>query len=79
MIKVHFFAALKQYFTDSVSVEYIENETVQAFINRLAHLYPNAHEALGKCRVAINEEFVPLTANIQSDTDVFVIPPSSGG
>lgn len=79
MIKVHFFAALKQYFSDSVSVDYIENETVQAFINRLAQLYPDASESLGKCRVAINEEFVPLTASIQSQTDVFVIPPSSGG
>ncbi|WP_083634467.1 MoaD/ThiS family protein [Saccharicrinis aurantiacus] len=79
MIKVHFFAALKQYFTDSISVEFIENETVTDFIQRLAQFYPDAAEPLTKCRVAINEEFVSFSDTIQSQTEVYVIPPSSGG
>lgn len=79
MIKVHFFAGLKRYFPAPVMLNSEELNSLQDVLDTLKKKDPDATELLEKCRVAVNENFVPLDTTTKNVTEVFVIPPSSGG
>ena len=78
-LKVVCFAGLRKYFGSEVTVSVETGVTYARVIDNLILLKPEAKEILTSSRIAVNEEFVPLTATIKSDEPLFLIPPSSGG
>lgn len=79
MIKVHFFAGLKRYFPNHQTIDSESMDSLQDVIQHLKVLQPEASELLDSCRIAVDENFVPLKTVITDVKEVFVIPPSSGG
>lgn len=79
MIKVHFFAGLKRYFPEPISIESEGITTLLDVFNQLKLLKPDASELIEACRVAVDENFVSLDTPAAGVKEVFVIPPSSGG
>lgn len=79
MIKVHFFAGLKRHFQEPVGIDLAGISTINDIMEQLKKGNPDAIELLEKCRVAVDENFVPLNTSITGLKEVFVIPPSSGG
>lgn len=79
MIKVNFFAGLKRFFDAPVLLSVNNTITALEAIRMLEKQVPEATDLLSKCRVAINEEFIDLNSIIKPDSELFLIPPSSGG
>ncbi|WP_143525043.1 MoaD/ThiS family protein [Labilibacter marinus] len=79
MIKINFFAGLKRTFPKSIEWEVNENTSVNSLIEELKSNFPDAEELLTRSRAAINEEFVEMATLLKDGTEVFIIPPSSGG
>lgn len=79
MVTIHFFAGLKRFFPASVQLNKSEAKTGQDILTQLKELMPDATDLLNVCRMAINEEFVDISTPINNATEVFLIPPSSGG
>ncbi|WP_320113026.1 MoaD/ThiS family protein [Draconibacterium orientale] len=77
--KIVCFAGLKKFFGDETSVEVAPKESYACLLEKLGELNPEAKEVLTSCRIAVNEEFVPLDETIKDQTSLFLIPPSSGG
>lgn len=79
MVTIHFFAGLKRFFPAPMPLEGLEGQTGADAISKLKEISPDASDLLDKCRIAINEEFVKLSTTLQENTELFLIPPSSGG
>ena len=79
MIKINIFGALNKFFVGPMQLELKNSITLETLIKELQTAYPDATEILSKSRVAINETFVPLTTIVDAQTEIFLIPPSSGG
>jgi len=79
MIKIHFFAGLTRSFPSSIELEWQQPISVADLFQQLKQKSPDAAGLLSKSRAAINEEFVDLDTLIANHTDLYVIPPSSGG
>nr|WP_319267396.1 MoaD/ThiS family protein [uncultured Draconibacterium sp.] len=77
--KIVCFAGLKKFFGDETSVEMDPEESYANLLEQLGELNPEAKEVLTSCRIAVNEEFVPLDETIKDQTTLYLIPPSSGG
>ncbi|WP_321342713.1 MoaD/ThiS family protein [uncultured Draconibacterium sp.] len=77
--KIVCFAGLKKFFGDETSVEMDPEESYANLLEQLGELNPEAKEVLTSCRIAVNEEFVPLDETIKEQTTFYLIPPSSGG
>lgn len=77
--KIVCFAGLKKFFGDETSVDATSEATYSDVLEKLAKSHPEAEEVLKSCRIAVNEEFVPLNETIKDQTTLFLIPPSSGG
>ena len=77
--KIVCFAGLKKFFGDETSVEMDPEESYANLLEQLGELNPAAKEVLTSCRIAVNEEFVPLGETIKDQTTLYLIPPSSGG
>ena len=77
--KIVCFAGLKKFFGDETSVEMDPEESYANLLEQLGELNPEAKEVLTSCRIAVNEEFVPLNETIKDQTTLYLIPPSSGG
>lgn len=78
-IKIICFAGLRKYFGSETTVLLERGATCARVIEELTSLHPEAKEVLTSCRIAVNEEFVPLNETIKSADTLFLIPPSSGG
>ena len=78
-LKIVCFAGLRKYFGSEVTVPVEAGTTYAKVIDELILLKPEAKEVLTSSRIAVNEEFVPLTKTVKSEGTLFLIPPSSGG
>ncbi len=78
-IKINFFAGLKRYFSTPIEIEMDAETTINSVIEKLKEQKPDASNLLSLCRVAIGEEFVDLKTPLAANTEIFLIPPSSGG
>lgn len=78
-VKIVCFAGLRKYFGSEATVPVECGATYAKVIDELISIKPEAQEVLTSSRIAVNEEFVPLTETIQSEQVLFLIPPSSGG
>lgn len=78
-VKIVFFAGLRKYFGTETTVPLEAGTTYSKVIDELVTQKPEAKEVLSSCRIAVNEEFVPLNATIKPENTMFLIPPSSGG
>ncbi len=77
-ISIHTFAVLKDRIPDGLVLEFQQQCTISEVQERLKKEYPEM-DVMDNCRFAINEEFVSSDSIISDDTEVFIIPPSSGG
>lgn len=78
-IKIVCFAGLRKYFGAETSVAVEPEATYSDVVTELVTANPEAGEVLKSCRIAVNEEFVPLSEKLKSVDTLFLIPPSSGG
>ena len=75
---LHTFASMTDYFKTPLKIEE-QIETIEQLKTYLGALNPNSKELLSSSRFAIDEEFVELNTKLNIDSEVFLIPPSSGG
>jgi molybdopterin converting factor small subunit len=78
-IKVTCFAALRKYFDATELVRCSLPVACSEILEKLKTKNPEAEIMLGKCRIAIGEQFVPANYELTENVVVFLIPPSSGG
>jgi molybdopterin converting factor small subunit len=78
-IKIKVFAVLKDYFEPEFEMDVNEGLKVTDVIDIVMIRNSLALPVLRKCRIAINESFVPADYNIKENEELFFIPPSSGG
>jgi len=78
-IKIRTYAALKDHFSDSFSMNLPQNSTIGEMKKKLALDKPQSSDLLEKCRFAINQEFAACDARISSGDIIDILPPSSGG
>jgi len=78
-IKVTCFAALRKYFGATELVKCTLPVACSDILEKLKDKNPEAEIMLGKCRIAIGEQFVPQDFVLTENVALFLIPPSSGG
>ena len=78
-IKIVCFAGLRKYFGSETNVLVNSGTTYSKVIDELISLKPEAKEILTSSRIAVNEEFIPLSETLKPENTLFLIPPSSGG
>jgi len=78
-ITIYAFGALKDFFTEKTELSVPIPYTGKEILRLLAEQKPLAEKILLATRIAINEELVSLGAPIDVPTDVYLLPPSSGG
>jgi molybdopterin synthase sulfur carrier subunit len=77
-MKVHVYAALKDYFQPEFEVEgRVRN--IDELIARLLIINDKAGEMLSSCRFAVQEGFIDNAYNLYQNDTIVIIPPSSGG
>lgn len=78
-LKVTCFAALRKYFEATEIIKCSIPVKCNEILEILRDKNPEAEIMLGKCRIAIGEQFVPQDFVLTENIGVFLIPPSSGG
>jgi sulfur-carrier protein len=78
-IKIKVFAVLKDYFEPEFEMDVKEGLKVADILDIVMIRNSFALPVLKKCRIAVNENFVPGDYNIKENEELFIIPPSSGG
>lgn len=78
-ITVNCFAGLRKYFAATELVRCQLPVRCSEILEKLKAKNPEAEIMLGKCRIAIGEQFVPTNFELTDNIVVFLIPPSSGG
>ena len=78
-LKITCFAALRKYFEATELVKCTLPARCSEILEKLKAKNPEAEIMLGKCRIAIDEQFVPQDFVLAENVVVFLIPPSSGG
>ncbi|MEI8115087.1 MAG: MoaD/ThiS family protein [Bacteroidia bacterium] len=78
-IKIICFAGLRKYFGSETTVHVESGISYSKVIDELKAINPEAAEVLSSCRIAVNEEFISLDEPINTESIIFLIPPSSGG
>ena len=78
-LKIVCFAGLRKYFGSETTVPVEPGAPYSKVIDELIALKPEARKILTSSRIAVNEQFVPLTEKIKPEKPLFLIPPSSGG
>ncbi len=76
---VKMFAILKEHYPAQIHLLVPDLKTVAQLKQHLEQLNPEAAPILAACRFAINDAFVPESAELAPHDEVCVIPPSSGG
>lgn len=75
---IHTFAILKEKLPSQFEIE-IGVNNIQAVIDSICTQNPDCSDLLESCRIAVNEEFVDKNFEIEDGTEVYLLPPSSGG
>lgn len=75
---LHTFASMSDYFKTPVKIEE-QIESIKQLKTYLSNLNPECVELLSSSRFAINEEFVSLETKLSPNSEVFLVPPSTGG
>jgi len=79
-VRVRLFARLReQAGTDSETVEFARDATIDDVYDSLLHRHPNLESNRDAVRPALNEEFVDWDAIVSQGDEVTFIPPVSGG
>ena len=80
MLKVSLFAGLAEQIGRRVIEIPADTElTVSELRKRLTDRYPELHDAIAHCMVALNREYAKEEARISPDDEIVMIPPVSGG
>ncbi len=80
MLKVRFFASLKDLVGESEMEMQLEQETsVRDIFQRLETRFPEIKKYESIMLVAVNMEYADLDATVTSDDEVCFFPPVSGG
>jgi len=77
-MKIHVYAALKDYFTPEFELADIIRNTDELKVCLLA-INGQAGEILNTCRFAVEEGFIDNDFKLKENDTVIIIPPSSGG
>ena len=77
-MKIHTYAVLKDFFDKEFVME-DSVATVEDLQQVLAKKNPAAANVLELCRFAVKDEFVNSDFILQSQDEIHIIPPSSGG
>lgn len=77
-MKIHVYAALKDYFEPEFEIESAARNTAE-LITLLLRINDKAGTLLASCRFAVAEGFIDKDYNLKSYDTVVIIPPSSGG
>jgi len=78
-LKITCFAVLRKYFEATELVKCILPVSCVDILEKLTVKNPEGAMMLGKCRIAIGEQFVPQDFVLTENVELFLIPPSSGG
>ena len=78
-MKIHVFAALKDFMPSELEWTDVSVKTIQEVKEVLKTRYPAAENLLEACRFSTDLEVLTLNQEIKNYENIFVIPPSSGG
>jgi molybdopterin converting factor small subunit len=78
-MKIHVFAALKDFMPAEFELADITVKNIQNVKEVLKTKYPAAETLLDACRFSTDIELLTLDQEIKNYENIFVIPPSSGG
>jgi molybdopterin converting factor small subunit len=78
-MKIHVFAALKDFIPVELQLADASVATIQDLKNVLKQKYPAAENLLDACRFSTDVEILTLDQEIKNYDNIFIIPPSSGG
>ncbi|MDH4200247.1 MAG: MoaD/ThiS family protein [Spirochaetia bacterium] len=76
---VNMYAALKDYFPDSIELSVEAGSKISDIQTALIARNPESRSLLDQCRFAANHEFMSRDAIITDGNVVDILPPSSGG
>jgi sulfur-carrier protein len=77
-MKIHVYAALKDYFTPEFELAGLVSNTDELRA-RLVEINGQAEVLLSGCRFAVEEGFIDNDFKLKEHDTVIIIPPSSGG
>lgn len=78
-VHVHFYAQLKDFFGDTISVELPENSAISTILEKLKVQNALAADWLKVSRVASDDAFLNEDDKISDGGRYYILPPSSGG
>ncbi|AFM13127.1 MoaD/ThiS family protein [Turneriella parva] len=78
-IEVHFYAQLRDFFGDSLSLELSEAATVATLFTALTEKNALAADWLKVSRAASDEAFLTPDTLLTAGARCYILPPSSGG
>lgn len=79
-VRVRLFAVLADWAgTNELTLELPESATGEELFTRLEAHIPRVKELKNSLRLAVNREYVPWSAAIESGDEIAIIPPVSGG
>jgi len=78
-MKIHVFAALKDFMPAEFELDVSNTKYVNGIQELLKHKFPQAKELLNACRYSTESEMLSIEQEITNYENIFVIPPSSGG
>jgi len=79
IIEVHFYAQLKDFFGDAMTIDLPEPATVQSLLDELAQRNALAADWLKVSRAANDDAFLNADAKLAAGSRCYILPPSSGG
>lgn len=79
IVTIHTFAILKETLPQKFDLEISDQFTAGHVIKTIVANNPECSEILDSCRIAVNEEFVDYNHIIAEGTQLYLLPPSSGG
>jgi molybdopterin synthase sulfur carrier subunit len=77
-MKIHVYAALKDYFQPEFEVSELVHNTDELKAHLLT-INDKAGEILSSCRFAVEEGFIDNAFKLTENDTIVIIPPSSGG
>lgn len=78
-IEVHFYAQLRDFFGDSLSLELSEPATIATLFTALAEKNALAADWLKVSRAASDDAFLTADTTLAHGARCYILPPSSGG
>ncbi|MFO1527291.1 MAG: MoaD/ThiS family protein [Turneriella sp.] len=78
-VEVHFYAQLKDFFGDSLRLEFTESPTVATLFSALAAKNALAADWLKVSRAANDDSFLDADTLLGDRARCYILPPSSGG